>query len=120
MRWVRRVLVAACFVALLVGGWRFASENSQTVSVHYLVGSLEGVAVWRALLAAFALGAVASAAIGLLRGFRLRLESRRYRKAARELESEVHQLRTLPLAARDEADPGSEAEPLLEGLERGS
>ena len=103
MRWMRRVLVAACFVALLVGGWRFAAENSQTVSIHYLAGSLEGVAVWRALLASFALGAAASAAIGLLRGLRLRLESRRYRKAARELESEVHQLRTLPLAARDEA-----------------
>ena len=120
MRWVRRVLVAAFFVALLVSGWRFASENSQTVTVHYLVGSLEGVTVWRALLASFALGAAASAAVGLLRGLRLRLESRRYRKAARDLESEVHQLRTLPLAARDEPGGTPEGEPALEGLERGS
>jgi len=121
MRLTRRILGIALFVALLVGGWRFAAENSQAVSVHYLVGSFESVPVWLVLFCAFATGAAATGALALVQSARLRLEARRYRKAVRGLEAEVHQLRNLPLAT-DEAEPGGLPRDLasLGGLERGS
>jgi uncharacterized integral membrane protein len=120
MRVTRRVVGIALFVALLVGGWRFAADNSQTVSIHYLVGQLDGIAVWTALLIAFAAGAVLVGLLGLLGSAKLRLEARRYRKAVQGLEAEVHQLRNLPLSA-EEAEPGEPRDELasLGSLERG-
>jgi uncharacterized integral membrane protein len=120
MRMVRWVLVAAVFVALLVGGWRFASDNSELVTVHYVFGQFEGVSVWLALLCSFLAGAVVVILLGVVGWMKLRLEARRYRKAVRGLEAEVHQLRNLPLTAEDSdvsQPPGEEAS--LGGSERG-
>ena len=121
MRTVRRVLGIAVFVALLVAGWRFAADNSQVVTVHYVVGRFEGVSVWLALLCAFLAGAVVVGLLGMVGAAKLRLEARRYRKAVRGLESEVHQLRNLPLTAEeaDVSEPRGEVAS-LGGLERGS
>jgi uncharacterized integral membrane protein len=101
MRWARRIAWIALFILLLVGGWRFAAQNSQVISIDYLVGRFEEVTVWLALLCAFAAGLAVAALAGLARGARLRLEARRYRKAARDLEAEVHQLRNLPLSTEE-------------------
>jgi uncharacterized membrane protein YciS (DUF1049 family) len=121
MRLVRWVLVAAVFVALLVGGWRFAADNSQVVTIHYLLGQFEGVSIWLALLCAFAAGAVVVGLLGTVGWFKLRLEARRYRKAVQSLEAEVHQLRNLPLTAEeaDVSEPRGELAS-LGGPERGS
>ena len=64
---------------------------------------------------------VVAALLGVLSGARLRLEAKRYRKAARDLESEVHQLRNLPLSTEG-AEPGSAREefPAAGGMERGT
>lgn len=133
MRWVRRILWIALGMALVIGAIVFMDRNSQPIAVDYLAGRLEGVAVWLALLGSFAAGACVAASIALLRGARLRLKTRGYRKAARDLETEVHQLRNLPLS-EDGADPlddaslpGGEGDPLpgpgplaqAAGLERG-
>ena len=111
MRTARRVLGIAIFVALLVAGWRFAADNSQLVTVHYVVGQFEGVSVWLALLCAFLAGAVVAGLLGMVGAAKLRLEIRRYRKAVRDLEAEVHQLRNLPLTAEeaDVSEPRGEA-----------
>jgi uncharacterized integral membrane protein len=121
MRLTRRILGIALFVALLVGGWRFAAENAQVVSVHYLLGSIDQVPVWQVLFCAFLAGVVVTGVLALVQTARLRLEARRYRKAVRGLEAEVHQLRNLPLAS-DEAEPGGPPGDLasLGGLGRGS
>jgi uncharacterized membrane protein YciS (DUF1049 family) len=121
MRMARWVLVAAIFVVLLVAGWRFASDNSQVVTIHYVLGQFDGVSVWLALLCAFAAGAVVVGSLGMIGWLKLRLEARRYRKAVRGLEAEVHQLRNLPLApeAADVSEPRDEVA-LLGGRERGS
>jgi uncharacterized integral membrane protein len=103
MRTARRLLGIAVFVALLVAGWRFAADNSEVVTVHYVVGQFEGVSVWLALLCAFLAGAVVVVLFGTVGAAKLRLEARRYRKLVRDLEAEVHQLRNLPLTA-EEAD----------------
>jgi len=101
MRTARRMLVIAVFVALLIAGWRFASDNSELVTVHYIAGQFEGVSIWLALLCAFAAGAVVVGLLGMVGAAKLRLEARRYRKAVRGLEAEVHQLRNLPLTAEE-------------------
>ncbi len=121
MRTARWMLGVAVFVALLVGGWRFAADNSQVVTVHYVIGQFEEVSVWLALLCAFAAGAVVVGLLGMVGATKLRLESRRYRKAVRSLEAEVHQLRNLPLTseAADVSEPRDEMA-LLGGPERGS
>ena len=80
MRTVRRLLVAALFVAVWYFGWRFAAENASVVSINFLAGQLEGVALWAALIGAFAGGVVVVCAVMLLPMTRTRLVARRYRK----------------------------------------
>ena len=106
MRWARRLLWLALVVALLVGGWRFASRNGTAVEVDLLFVALAPTPLWTALLAAFALGVGAAGLVALWEVLRLGMLSRRYRKAMRRLEADVHELRNLPLAA--EADDGDE------------
>ena len=101
MRIVRRLLLAVVVVALLYVGWRFPTENSQPIRVHYVFGSIEEVPVWAALVVSFLLGAGVAGLLAFFKVTRQGLETRRYRKAARDLESEVHQLRNLPLSAEE-------------------
>ena len=130
MRWARRIPLIALLVALPVGVHLFVSRNAEQIAIDYLGGRFEGVQIWLALLAAFGSGAVVAPLLAMLRGARLRLEVRRYRRAARELEAEVHQLRNLPLADEphpqlaeeggvETADTGELLAPAA-GLERGS
>jgi uncharacterized integral membrane protein len=104
MRWLRRLVAAAIFVAALVIGWRFAQRNAALVHVDYLVGTIDQPA-WATLLAATLLGAGLASLVFGFHAARLALTARRYRKLARGLESEVHQLRNLPLGPPD-ARPG--------------
>ena len=96
MRAVRRILALGLFVAVLVVGWRLATENSATVSIHYVAGETGDVLLWAALLVAFALGAATISLLAAYHWARLSMVARRYRRAVRKLEAEVHQLRNLP------------------------
>jgi hypothetical protein len=84
-------------------GWRFASENQEPVTVHYVLGEVAGVALWQVILLAFGAGAAIVALFALFSSARSGLAQRRYRKAIGGLEAEIHQLRNLPLAP--EAQP---------------
>lgn len=121
MRWVRRILLLVLLVALPVGVHLFVTRNAEVVPLDFLAVRFEGVAVWMVLLGAFAAGVAIAVVVAALRGARLRLETRRYRKLTRELESEVHQLRNLPLApdAPVSNENGGELGELA-ALERGS
>lgn len=103
MTWLRRLFGIVLFAALLVGGWRFRAGNESTVDVSFVLGSVPGVPLWLALGFAFALGALAIALPFTWWLARSGLLVRRYRRAVQKLESEVHELRTLPLAS--EAPP---------------
>ena len=107
MRWFRRLLWIGALGALLVGGWLFAARNDVPVRVHYLLGETLDLALWKALVAAFAAGAVSVGAFTVFAAMRHGLLQRRYRKLISGLESEVHQLRNLPLAPDSEASGGS-------------
>jgi uncharacterized integral membrane protein len=102
MRTVRRLLAAVLFVAALVGGWRFADQNQTPVTLDYFFGVAEALPLWAALAAAFGLGFALAGALGLYQAARLSLTARRWRKTAGGLESELHQLRNLPLATQQE------------------
>lgn len=116
MRWLRRLVAAAIFVAALVVGWRFAERNADPVFVDYLLGSVDAPR-WAVLGGAFALGASLGLALMGFQAARLALTTRRYRKLARGLEDEVHQLRNLPLGPPD-AGPLRSGDPALEARGR--
>ena len=123
MRMVRRVFWIAVFVGTLVLGWRFAAANGSGVAIDYLWGITPELNLWAVLLASFGAGAACAALAAFLRVTQLRLVARRYRKAVRQLESEVHQLRNLPLSAdaplHDAADMPA-LDPPERALERGT
>ncbi len=103
MRSVRRLVAVAIFVAALVLGWRFAHANLEPVRVDYLVGVIDEIPLWSALVGAFAAGAVLVGLAALVPLARTALTTRRWRKVAHGLEAELHQLRNLPLASSSEA-----------------
>ena len=116
MRTVRRLIAAVLFLAVWYVGWRFAAENSSTVSIDLLAGKLEGIVLWVALIGAFAGGFAVLGAAMLLPLTRTKLVARRYRKMAEGLEAELHQLRNLPLSAAPSESRG--AAPDFEAPER--
>ena len=67
----RIALASATYLvlALLVGtwwvGWQFVDQNQQLVSVHYVAGQAAEVALWKAILASFGLGAALVAVFAL-------------------------------------------------------
>jgi len=101
MRFVRRLLLAALFVGVLVLGWRFAADHSELVVIK--IPAIEGVEVplWTTLLVSFAAGAAVTGVFATMQLARQGLLSRRYRKIIRDLEAEVHQLRNLPLSEEE-------------------
>jgi hypothetical protein len=115
MRLARRLLVVAVFGAAFYLAWRFAMDNSGAVIIKAPVLDDVEVLLWIALLAAFALGAILAGLAAAYQVARLGLLARRYRKIIRGLESEVHQLRNLPLTALEpevgEPVSGPEAPP---------
>ncbi len=118
MRLARRLLAVVVFLGLLVAGWQFADSNAQPVPVHYPGGVFEERALWVVLLVAFGSGVVLTASVAAVRGARVRLVSRRYRKLIDSLQAEVHQLRSLPLSEQPRTLSSDSAPPA--GLERGS
>ncbi len=103
MQTVRRLLALALFAGLFVVAWRFASANATEIQIDLLLLQLPAVPIWVALLSAVGLGALSA---GVSLGYHLikkNLLARRYRKTVRSLESEIHQLRNLPLAGTDSA-----------------
>ncbi len=118
MRLARQLLAVAVFVGLLIAGWTFANNNSELVSVSYPGGEFAERARWVVLLVSFGSGVVLTAFVAVLRGARIRLVSRRYRKLVDRLQAEVHQLRSLPLSDQPRT-LGSDSVPPA-GLGRGS
>lgn len=120
MGWLRRIILLALIVGLVLASHFFVQNHEQTVALDLAAVRYEAVPLWLVLLSAFGLGLAAAMAIAVLRGARLRLVARRYRKQAESLEAEVHELRTLPLAPEAPgAAPAADAAP-DDGLERGT
>jgi len=102
---IRRLVVAVIFTALLVAGWMFAARNGGVVDVDVLALKIPEVKLWLVLLVAVALGAAIAGAFGMLALAKAGMLARRYRRTVAGLESEVHELRNLPLASGDDPKP---------------
>ena len=118
MRLARRLLAIVVFVGLLIAGWQFAASNADPVPVHYPGGVFTARALWVVLLVAFGSGVVLTAIVASVRGARIRLVSRRYRKLNDRLQAEVHQLRSLPLSEQPQTRESDSIPPAALG--RGS
>jgi uncharacterized integral membrane protein len=92
------VLLALVFVALFAVVWQFVGGNQGSVSID-LVFLQQSVPLWAALLGAFVLGALSAGASLIYELAKKSFALLRYRKQMAGLESEIHQLRNLPLAA---------------------
>ena len=112
--WLRRAIPMLLGAGFLYLAYRLAAANSLPVEVDFLLGRFEGVALWKTLAGAFAIGAGGVALIALLQMARAGLVVRRYRKKLLGLEVEIHQLRNLPLAP-EEAPRGEGALGVLGG-----
>lgn len=105
MQTARRLLALALFVGLFAVAWRFATSNESEIRIDLLLMRTPPVAIWVALVIAFAVGALSA---GVSLGYEVikkGLIARRYRRLAAGLESEIHQLRNLPLVGADSASP---------------
>ena len=98
---LRRLLVVAVFVALFAVVWRFVGGNQAQVTIDLVFGELS-LPVWGALLGAFGLGALCAGASLVYELAKKSFTARRYRKQMAGLESEIHQLRNLPLVPERE------------------
>jgi uncharacterized integral membrane protein len=103
MQTVRRLIALALFGGLFVVAWRFASTNDTEIPIDLLLFRMPAVPIWVALLTAFGAGALLAGASLVYAVIKKNLVARRYRKAVKSLESEIHQLRNLPLAGTGSA-----------------
>ena len=94
--WIRRLVPMVVGAGLLYLAWLLITANSDPVKVDFLLGRVE-LAVWEALGVAFVVGAILVGLYAFYQSVRGRLVQRRYRKQLAALETEVHQLRNLPL-----------------------
>ena len=103
------------FGAAMWLGRTFPAANAGAIDLDLLWLRIPNLQVWSLLLGSISLGAFgASVILGffLLRGW---MVGRRYRKAIKRLESELHQLRSLPLAKEGNAAFAKSAKPVREG-----
>ena len=96
------ILGLAAFVGALWLGWAFRAGNSAIIDLDLIWMQVAGVELWRVILVALALGGAIAAVLVGFAWLRARLLNRRYRKTIRRLESELHQLRSLPLSGSEE------------------
>jgi hypothetical protein len=103
MKLVRRGLLIVFFIGLLWACLEFIRRNDAPVTVDLLVTIVETVVLWKVLVVASGIGAGVALLLAGTSILLARLETRRYRKVVRKLESEVHQLRNLPLEGGSDA-----------------
>ncbi len=115
---LRRILWAATGIAVLVVGWSFAQANHAPVDLSLVFAEFPGVRLWVVVAGSFAAGLACCGVLSGVKLAQLSLVSRRYRRAVQRLESELQELRNLPLApeapsvAGDAgAGPGSSGDP---------
>jgi uncharacterized membrane protein YciS (DUF1049 family) len=93
------VIGVGLFVAALWIGWSFRAGNASPIALDLIWFRVPEVEIWRAVLVSLGCGAVAASILVGFAWLRVRLLNRRYRSTIRRLETELHQLRSLPLSS---------------------
>ncbi len=104
---MKRLLLLISSLGLFVGalwlGWSFRAANALSIDLDLIWLRIPDLELWWVLFLAICLGAsLATIVVGFawLRG---RVLNRRYRNVIGRLESELHQMRSLPLASSENA-----------------
>lgn len=107
-----RIVLMLLLVAVLVLGASIGYFNAQSVRFDYLFGEWQ-VPLIALLIADFALGVLIALVFASARILSLRLELRRLRSRVRDHETELRNLRNLPLAgpATTESHGGADGTP---------
>jgi uncharacterized membrane protein YciS (DUF1049 family) len=93
-----RLITVIVLVIVFALGATLGFSNGDNVTFHYLFGSVE-LRIAVLVLIAFAVGALLALLLGGLRMLGLHREIRRLRRQLRDAETELKNLRNLPLAA---------------------
>lgn len=93
-----RVLLLVLLIAMLVLGASIGYFNAQTVTFNYLFGTLE-LPLIAILIGDFLFGMLLTLLLVFGRLLRVRNEAGRLRRQLRDAESELRNLRALPVAA---------------------
>jgi len=101
------LVLVGLFVGTLWIGWTFRASNSALIDLELIWVRVPDVEIWRIILLALLLGAVLSALLFGFAWLRQRLLSGRYRRVIKRLESELHEMRSLPLAGHRDGDSRS-------------
>jgi uncharacterized membrane protein YciS (DUF1049 family) len=104
MKGLRTILVVAATLGLLWIGWSFRSGNAGAIDLDLIWVQLPSVEVWWALSVAAGVGLGLGAFVVGFAWLRQRILNRRYRSTIARLESEIHQLRSLPLSGSVRAE----------------
>ena len=122
MVYLRRLLIAVVFAGVAALAVVFTDSNAAMVSIG-LDWPIEGFRtpefpLWITVLVAYVLGIGTASAALVWKIMKQSLTGRRYRKAVAGLESEIHQLRNLPLEGADAvgADPALATPPASQAL----
>lgn len=111
MRQLRWILAIASFACVAVAFALFVVGNAQSVRLDLPLLQPVYAPLWLALAGSFFCGALAASAGLLFQLGKKTLAARRFEKRVAGLESEIHQLRNLPLAADDSLlapEPGAQ------------
>jgi uncharacterized membrane protein YciS (DUF1049 family) len=102
------LVLIGLFIAALWAGWTFRSSNSVRIDLELIWIRVPDVELWWVVLGSMAFGAGLATAIVGFAWLRGRLLNMRYRRAIKRLETELHEMRSLPLSG----SRGTSAEPL--------
>lgn len=97
-RFLLWVLIVGVVVGALVFGKMFPAANSTAVDVDLLWVRVPNVEVWLLLSGSIGFGALLATLVVGFAWLKARLLNRRYRKVIKRLETELHQMRSLPLS----------------------
>ena len=106
---MKRMLFWLVLIGLFVGAlWlilTFRENNSVPIDLDLIWIRIPNLEVWSLILGSIGLGASLSLTVVGFAWMRGRLLNSRYRRAIKRLESELHEMRSLPLAGSRKEDP---------------
>ena len=114
----RILLLIAGIGTIAIAAWlgmSFPAANATPVDLDLLWFRIPNLEVWSLMLVSVGTGVFVTSVFGgflLLRGW---IVGRRYRKIIKRLESELHQLRSLPLVKEDRVAHTRTAKPVAKG-----
>ena len=114
----RLLLLLAVIGTIAVAAWlgkSFPAANATPIDLDLLWLRIPNLEVWSLVLVSFGTGVLFTSAFSCFFMLRSWIVGRRYRKVIKRLESEIHQLRSLPLVKEGNVAYAETAKPVTKG-----